>query len=246
MASAPLHSPLESVRRPWPRPRAPWVMAQEWRDVLFAHWPVPIETLRPRIPRGLDLDLHDGQAWLGVVPFDLAMLRARGLPPIPGAGSFPELNVRTYVAVGGRPGVYFFSLDAASLLAVIGARTAFRLPYRHASMSLRREGRDVHYESRRRVGGASFRGSYAPVGAVFTATPGSFDEWLVERYCLYTYILGARMRLEIDHAPWPLQRAQATIRENTMTVPLGIPLDGDPVLHYAALQETVGWLPYPC
>jgi len=222
-------------------------MAQTWTHLMFAHWPVPTAALRARVPRLFDLDLYDGQAWLGVVPFDLAMIRARGLPPLPGVSRFPEINVRTYVTVGGRTGVYFFSLDAANLAAVLTARVFFRLPYRHAAMAigLGDEGQ-VRYESRRRRGGAAFRGTYAGEGPVFTAAPGSLDEFLVERYCLYTSVAGIRLRLEIDHPPWSLQRARATFDENSMTVPIGIDLDGEPLLHYVARQEMIGWLPYPC
>jgi uncharacterized protein YqjF (DUF2071 family) len=221
-------------------------MAQTWTHLLFAHWPVPVDELRARVPRLFDLDLYEGQAWLGVVPFDLAMIRARGLPPLPGASRFPEINVRTYVTVGGRPGVYFFSLDAANLAAVLTARWFFRLAYRHASMTIEPAGEEVRYQSSRRRGKAVFRGTYAPVGPAFTAAPGSLDEFLVERYCLYTSVAGVRLRLEIDHPAWSLQKARASFDENTMTGPLGLRLEGEPRLHYAHRQETIGWLPYPC
>jgi uncharacterized protein len=221
-------------------------MAQTWTHLLFAHWRVPVEDLRRRVPKLFDLDLYEGQAWLGVVPFDLAVIRARGVPPLPGASRFPEINVRTYVTVGGRPGVYFFSLDAAHLPAVLTARWFFRLPYRHATMSLEAADDQVRYESRRRRGTAVFRGTYAPVGPTFNATPGSLEEFLVERYCLYTSLLGTRLRLEIDHPAWSLQQARASFDENTMAEPLGLRLQGAPLLHYAHRQETIGWLPYPC
>jgi uncharacterized protein len=221
-------------------------MAQTWTHLLFAHWRVPVQELRARVPKRFDLDLYEGEAWLGVVPFDLAMIRARGLPPLPGASRFPEINVRTYVTVGGRPGVYFFSLDAANLAAVLTARWFFRLPYRHAAMGIQAAGDDVRYVSRRRRGTAVFRGTYAPTGPAFTAAPGSLDEFLVERYCLYTSFLGTRLRLEIDHPAWSLQKARASIDENTMTGPLGLRLEGEPLLHYAHRQETIGWLPYSC
>ena len=106
-----------------------------WLDLLFAHWPVPLDVLRPLIPAGLELDTFDGQAWLGVVPFRMEDVGPRFLPAPPGPGAFPELNVRTYVTRRGRGGVWFLSLDAASRLAVEGARAAFHLPYVHARMS---------------------------------------------------------------------------------------------------------------
>ena len=116
--------------RPWPPPDSPWVMSQIWRKLLFAHWPVPAEMVRPLLPAGLALDTWDGQAWLGIVPFQMERVRFRGLPGIPTATRFGELNVRTYVTADDKPGVFFFSLDAGSLLAVLGARALFALPER--------------------------------------------------------------------------------------------------------------------
>jgi uncharacterized protein YqjF (DUF2071 family) len=234
---------MNNRHRPWPRPRIPWVMAQTWVDLLFAHWPVPAATLRQHVPPSLQLETYDGEAWLGVVPFELVGLRLRGLPPM---SPFPETNVRTYVTAGGKPGVLFFSLDAASRAAVFGARTFLRLPYRHADMSIRRAHGEIVYESRRRQRPhVSLRARYAPEGAASEAVPGSLDEWLTERYCLYTQIAGRCFRLEIDHPPWPLQRARAEIEDNTLAEPLGMLLKGAPVLHFAARQDMVAWAPYP-
>src|ERR1044071_7838186 len=102
-------------------PDAPWIMTQTWHDLLFAHWPIDPRVLRASVPLPLALDIFDGRAWVGVVP------------PPPRLSSFPELNVRTYVTVGGRPGVYFFSLDATSPIAVWSAKRIFRLPYFRAA-----------------------------------------------------------------------------------------------------------------
>lgn len=114
-----MHEALQSVsHRPWPLPSGPWIMAQTWNDLLFAHWPVPPEIIRNLVPSQLPLDLFDGQCWLGIVPFWMSGVRARGLPAIPGLSRFAELNVRTYVTLGEKPGVYFFSLDAANMPAV--------------------------------------------------------------------------------------------------------------------------------
>src|SRR5215213_585770 len=123
--------------RLWPRPRRPWVMAQTWTHLLFAHWPLPPEAVRPLIPAGLPLDTFDGQAWVGIVPFQVVGLRARWLPPIPGTANFPELNVRTYITRDDKPGVWFFSLDAANRLAVEAARASYHLPYFKADMHVR-------------------------------------------------------------------------------------------------------------
>jgi hypothetical protein len=220
------------------------VLGQTWDDLLFVHWPAPEDALRSCLPAGLELDLFDGEAWIGVTPFRITGLRARGLPPLPFASSFLELNTRTYVTAGGKPGIWFFSLDAASELAVEAARRSYKLPYFRADMRAGwRDGR-LEYESRRRDPRgvpASFRASYRPVGEVLDADPGSLASFLTERYCLYTEDAGRLKRAEIHHAPWPLQPAEAEIAENTM-VPRGIePLEDEPLLHFSARRDVVIW-----
>ena len=125
-------------------------MAQSWHDLLFAHWPIAPEALRPLIPPQLELQTFDKQCWVGVVPFRMSGVRARWLPAIAGTSCFPELNVRTYVVRGGKPGVYFFSLDAANRLAVKTARLLYHLPYFHADMQSDDTGEEIVYRSKRR------------------------------------------------------------------------------------------------
>jgi hypothetical protein len=218
-------------------------MTQSWHDLLFAHWRVNERVLRPLIPDAFDIDRFDGSAWVGVVPFTMSHVVARGTPALPWLSAFPELNVRTYVSPrDGKRGVFFFSLDAARLPAVLAARAMFRLPYFHASMQVTRRGDGVHYASRRRLGRASFEASYEPAGPPFTAKRGSLDFFLTERYCLYHLgPMGRPSRLEIHHAPWPLQPARAEIVQNTMTDGLGIPLNGAPLLHFAKRLDVVTW-----
>ncbi|HMQ30533.1 MAG TPA: DUF2071 domain-containing protein [Chloroflexaceae bacterium] len=231
--------------RPWPRPRRPWLMAMQWHDLLFAHWPVDPAALRPHIAPPLELQTFDGRAWLAVVPFRMAGTRPRFLPATPLAGAFPELNVRTYVTAGGKPGVWFFSLDAASRLAVEAARLAFHLPYVHATMRCDPAGDGVRYASRRRPGDprpAAFAGGYRPTGPAYTAAAGSLEHWLTERYCLYAANRRGRVwRGEVDHGPWPLQPAEAEIAHNSMAAPLGLRLDGAPLLHFARRIDVVAW-----
>src|SRR6476660_3957354 len=150
-----MHPALDSVsHRPWPLPAVAWIMAQTWHDLLFAQCPVEATHLIALVPVQLPLDTFDGRCWVGVVPFHMSGIHARNLPPIAGLSRFPELNVRTYVTLNGKPGVYFFSLDAASLPAVWAARTFFRLPYFHAQMSVEAaqdaKGHFIMYGSRRR------------------------------------------------------------------------------------------------
>jgi uncharacterized protein YqjF (DUF2071 family) len=235
----------ETAHRPWPLPGRRWLMGQTWYSLLFAHWSVSPDALRPLIPEPLELDLRDGQAWLGVTPFVVAGLRLRGTPPLPWLSRFPELNVRTYVDYGGRPGIYFFSLDADRLAAVVAARRTYRLPYFHAQMRARHQGETVDYESRRIDSSgpsAQLRASYGPSGGRLPVDDGSLERWLAERYCLYVVDRHERaLRADIHHPPWPLQPARATVELNTMARPLGLELDSDPLLHYSARQDTLIW-----
>jgi uncharacterized protein len=232
--------------RPWPLPRRPWVMGQTWSDLLFAHWDVSPEALSSAVPPQLSLDTFNGRAWVGVTPFRVRNLRTRLTLPVPMLSTFPELNVRTYVVVDGKPGIFFFSLDAASSLAVAAARLLYRLPYFRADMSSRRIGHETWYISRRRdseaAAPATFEGSYRPTGPVFHARPGTLEHWLTERYCLYTLDDQQRvLRGEIHHPPWPLQPARADIRHNTMGGQIGLELGESPRLHYSARQDVIFW-----
>lgn len=229
--------------RLWPLPNLPWVMKQTWNDLLFAHFPVKFDTLRKLVPEIFPLDTYDGMCWVGVVPFHMTDIRLRGLPPIPGTDKFPELNVRTYVTIDGKPGVYFFSLDATNLLAIKVARTFFHLPYVQADMKVENNGEWIGYESRRKIGGAKFAANYRPVSEPYFAEKDSFDEWLVERYCLYTLnSKGIPLRCDILHHPWLLQRAESDIKENKMLSSQGIIVESDnAILHYSKKIEVRMW-----
>ena len=222
-------------------------MAQIWHDLLFAHWPIPVEQLRRLVPSLLPLDEFDGRAWVGLVPFRMSGIRGRLLPPIPGLSSFPEFNVRTYVTLDGKPGVYFFSLDAASLAAVWGARASYRLPYFHARMSCEKPSagsEEICYRSERLHGPrpAVFRGRYWPVGLMELRRAGTLEHWLSERYCLYTVAGEKVYRGEIHHESWPLQNAEAEIEENSMTAAAGIDLPPrPPLLHFARKLRVLIW-----
>jgi uncharacterized protein YqjF (DUF2071 family) len=226
--------------RPWPPPSRGWVMGQTWEDLLFAHWRVPAATLREHLPDGLQVDEHDGTAWLGVTPFRLTGLRGRGMLPIPYVSSFLELNVRTYVRAEEKPGIWFFSLDASSRVAVEVARRTYKLPYFHARMSVSRRGEWVDYEcSRIEEAGRVFSGGYRPAGTVFNAEPGSLEWFLTERYCLYTTDdRGVLARADIHHELWPLQAAEAEIGLASISP---LELRGEPLLHFSRRQDVVIW-----
>lgn len=227
--------------RPWPIPAAPWTWRQSWLDLLFAHWPVPASVLQPLVPSELELQEFDGSAWLGLVPFRMAGVMRRPLPDMPGISAFPELNVRTYVEHGGKSGVWFLSLDAANYLAVWAARRFFHLPYHYAEMSLTPQGDELHYSSRR--AGAELVGSYAPTSEPYSAARGTLEHWLTERYCLYAKAPdGSLWRNDVQHHPWPLQRARANFDRNTMFAVHGLTVEGPPaLLHFARRLDVVVW-----
>jgi len=185
-------------------------MYQSWGDLLFMHWPVPAESLRPLILEPLAIDTHDGVAWVGITPFTMWGLRPVFAPTFPLLSESHELNVRTYVHLDGVLGVWFFSLDANNLLAVLGARVAFHLPYFRARMSLERRGRTIHFASsrtHRRAAPAEFEAAWTVGEELGEARPGSLDFFLIERYCLYSARGGKLYRARIFHRPWPLRRA---------------------------------------
>jgi uncharacterized protein YqjF (DUF2071 family) len=221
-------------------------MAQTWEDLLFAHWPVPPERLQPLLPEAVPLDVREGSAWLGVTPFRVGAFRLRGVPHVPGITAFPELNVRTYTTIDGKPGIWFMSLDAASALAVAGARRAYRLPYFRARMECRWSGGWVEYRSRRVSHDgepAELAGHYRPTGPESPPAPGALEHWLTERYCLYALDeRGEVLRADIHHPPWPLRAAEADFELNTMAEPYGLELDSPPaLLHFARRQDVLIW-----
>jgi hypothetical protein len=221
-------------------------MTQTWEKLLFAHWPLPPDIMRKHLPRQLPLDTYDGCAWIGIVPFRMCGIRPRWLPEVPYLSAFPEINVRTYVVRDGKPGVYFFSLDVTNPLAVQFARRAFHLPYYRARMEIERAETGWRYRSERTgrfAPRAAFSGSYAPVSDVYRAPPGSIDEWLTERYCLYTTHEDSVYRGEIHHLRWPLQRAEAEFATNDMHADFNryVADSTAPLLHYAESLTTLIW-----
>jgi uncharacterized protein YqjF (DUF2071 family) len=240
------------AHRPYELPAGRWRMAQRWNDLLFAHWPIPIDEMARLLPAGLEVDTFDGYAWVGVVPFWMDQVRTRAIGErcitVPGTSSFCELNLRTYVRsqATGLRGVYFFSLDAASALAVIGARTLFHLPYFFASMrqQIASDG-TVEYTSRRLLTGRQvrFKARYRGRGEVAgPSRAGTLEHFMTERYCLFTRYAGKVRVGHIHHLPWPLQAAEAEISLNELPAAHGIALpDRPPVLHFARELHVYIW-----
>ena len=244
-------------------PSRPWAGRMRWCDLAFIHWPVVPQALERLIPAGLEIDTYAGHAWVGVVPFRMEGVRLRSAPPVPTTHAFAEINVRTYVRAAGRAGVWFFSLDATSRLAVRGARYLYNLPYFDAEISIDSVAapEDVHlfekalpadspawiaYQSRRVHHGAppaAFAASYGPVSDVYEASPGTLDHFLVERYCLFMQDERRGLGLlDIDHQPWPLQRGDARIVTNTMAAAVGIQLpQTSPLVHVARSLDVRAW-----
>jgi len=246
MAASDRVSLTDTAHRPWAMPAGPWVMSQTWHDLLFAHWPVPVDRLRALVPARFELDLFEGQAWLAVVPFHMTDVTPRLVPALPWISAFPELNVRTYVRVDDKPGVFFFSLDAGNPVAVGAARALLNLPYFMADMKVEATDRGIEYASRRLSRRpAEFRGSYRSLGQPRPPANGTLEHFLTERYCLYAVDHVSRAyRLEIHPPPWPLETAEADIAVNTMADAAGIPLpDSPPLLHFSKRQDMICWPP---
>jgi uncharacterized protein YqjF (DUF2071 family) len=226
-------------------------MTQRWNDLLFAHWPVPVGQMAALLPDGLQVDTFQGSAWLGIVPFWLDRIKIRGVPPVPGARSFPDLNLRTYVRdqFTGTPGIYCFSLDASNLLAVAVARIFYHLPYHWAEMRIeQRSEREFSFYSRRRFSAqpvlfqARYRG-LGPTRKLAENRSGTLEYFLTERYCLFTSNrAGQPIRANIHHVSWPLEEAEAEIEQNDLPSAIGIRLpDQEPVLHYSRRLAVYIW-----
>ena len=238
---------LEEVEhRPWPMPHSPWLMTQTWHDLLFAHWPVAVDALRSHVPAGFELDTFDGRAWIAIVPFHMTNVAPRGVPALPWVSAFPELNVRTYVRVTAGRG----SISSALMR---------RIPWQSASLEpscisrtsrptcpwgMPANGFTIEASARAaEAAPAEFEGRYRALGSPSPPTIGTLEHFLTERYCLFTVDDAFHAyTLDIHHPPWPLQEAEAEIRENTMAEAAGIRLPSmEPLLHFSKRQDMVAW-----
>lgn len=237
----------QTAHRPWPIPRGRWLVGQSWHDLLFAHWPLGQDALRRIVPSALELDTFDGECWLGIVPFRMRTVRLAWCPPVAGTSSFAEINLRTYVVSGDRPGIFFFTLDAGNPIAVSLGRRLYGLPYLHARVALQLQGDAIAFHSSRNEPGwptASFAAIYRPTGVTRRAPPGTLEHWLTERYCFYTATRDrGLLRTEVHHPPWPLQPATADIQVASLAAPYEIDLPGTPLLHFSRAQHVVAWAP---
>ena len=221
-----------SVRQ---RPSGWPIMYQSWGKLLFLHWPLPAELLRPLIPDSLVIDTFDGAAWIGITPFTMWGVRPAFLPPIPFLSESHELNVRTYVHLDGVPGIWFLSLDASNPIAALGARLTFHLPYFNAHMSFEQRDQTIYFTSRRthrNATPAGFEAVWTVGNKLPQSEPDSLQFFLTERYTLYSSRGDALYRARIFHPPWPLHEARLLSFRSTMISSQGLPSLGDgPILH---------------
>lgn len=226
------------------RPSGLPIMHQNWGKLLFMHWPIKAEALRPLIPERLTIDTFEGEAWIAIAPFTMWGVRPVFTPPVPFLSELHETNVRTYVHLDGVPGVWFFSLDANSSLAVMGARTLFHLPYFNAEIELEEEDGVIDYAlSRTDKPHAELEANWTIGAALPESEPGSLAFFLTERYCLYAVDSREQLyRSRIHHPPWPLQEAELNSLRSTMIESHELPTPaGDPLLHYAEALAVDIW-----
>ncbi|WP_312474087.1 DUF2071 domain-containing protein [Neobacillus sp.] len=222
-----------------------WIMKQSWRNLLFAHWPVPVESLRPFVPNPLLIDTFDRYAWIGIVVFVMDGIYLRGLSRLPLFAKFPEINVRTYVHYNGKPGVYFLSLDAPHWVTYTVAKKWYRLPYYYSQIDSLKDHNGYHYSSLRKdktsAFSVKFNGKFIASPEVYFAEQGTIDHWLTERYFLYSVDANGHIYCsEIDHHRWTLQKAEAEIYYNTLTTPFNIQLpEMKPFLHYSKGVDSI-------
>lgn len=234
---------------PGQRPDAPAVGFQRWDRVLFLHWPVPAEVLRPLIHERLSVDTFEGRAWVSFTPLTIVGARVRLTPPLPGVSTFHELNVRTYVRRDGHePGIWFFSLEAASPVAVALARAAFRLPYCVARITREQTGQAHRYECVRTAPHprrGMFAATWESEGEPAVAPPGSLDEFLVERYVMFSKALDGKLwRGPVRHHPWPLRAVRRLQLVQTLDRADRLPELGPPALLHDSDGVDVDFLPF--
>lgn len=218
--------PIDRVA-PTRRPAGSAAGTQQWRDLLFLHWGYPVEVVRPMVPAALELDLLHGEAQVGLVPFAMREVRPWWWPPAWGF-DFLETNVRTYVVHRGRPGVYFFSLDASNALAVVAARVGWGLPYFRARMTLERRGEAHRYVSRRPRRAGALDVTARPGRALGASAPGSDEHFLLERYLLFVQRGGRLYEGQVHHAPYPAHAAEVLSLEDSLVAAAGLPAPTDP------------------
>ncbi len=218
--------------RPWPLPENPWLQAQTRRDVLLAYWPVDHDRLERLLPPELTADVFDGRSWVGVSAYRVTALRVRGLPPLPGLSSFPQLELFACVTADERPGLWVFSLEIGKPLLAEAAKRVHRLPAYRASINL-----DAGIVAASRDG-LSFYAHYSATGAASRPGGGTHEHFLTERFALYTADGGRLYRAELHHPPWRLRHADVAVESATLAP---FPPEGPPLAFAADEQDVLVW-----
>src|SRR6266851_290806 len=230
--------------RPWALPGRPWRWSQGWRNLLFCHWAVPVQALRSCVPLSLEIDLKEGTAWVSLVAFHMCHVRPRWLPPFPPVSDFLELNLRTYVRLDDKPGVFFLSIHANKRLAVRVARWFSPLPYAYARMKCSQERDEFRFQctstDQKEV---AFVANYTLESEEYSARRDPLSKWLLERYCLYVGDpRGGLIRTEVHHDPWVVREVALEISSNILGRALGLDLSPKPDrAHFSSGVQALAW-----
>ncbi len=216
---------MRSDHLPFAMPDRPFALSQEWRHLTFMHWEVDVEKLQPHIPEGLEIDLFEGKAYVGTIPFLMKNVRPRLLPAVPGISTFPEFNIRTYVVKNGKPGVLFLTLDAQSRITCYHAPRKYGLPYRYAKCNISTKDGIYKWNSKRKSDGAVLSGECRPKGDLMQAEKGSLEEFLFERYSLYTNHRNKIHMAYTQHNPWQYKEGEVEITDNSLTESYDLGID---------------------
>lgn len=238
--------------RPYPMPQQPWIVRQDWIDLCFCHWEMEPQVLQKLLPNSLEIDTFEGKAYIGIVPFRMDKVRFRFVPSVPYISSFPELNIRTYVRFGEKHGVFFFSLDAHSQIAVWFGRRFFHVPYHYAHMQNISVENGWTYISKRISSSNSndapalFEATQIPDGDTYYATEGSLLHFLTERYCFFSHRPDGKLICsDVHHAPWPIKNSNIEIVHNSLLQKFGIQNPQKPdLVHASSGVPIVGWWPH--
>ena len=234
---------VDNGHLPFSMPNRPHAISQEWRELTFMHWKVDPKRLQPHLPDGLEIDLFEGEAYVGVIPFIMKNVRPRRLPAVPGISTFAEFNVRTYVVKDGQAGVFFLTLDAKSLVTCFHAPRAYGLAYRYAKAKVKRNADVLQWQSRRSSDGAELRGTSTGKVLKQSAEAGSLEHFLFERYCLYTEHKGCLRRAYVHHQPWTFQEGDITLEANSLleSYDLGLDVHAPDLVHISKGLPVKTW-----
>jgi uncharacterized protein len=229
-----------TAHRPWPIPGNNWKYYQEWNNALFLHWRVPVELIKPAIPSGLQVDEISGDTYVSLVAFTMQRIRLRYLPAFPPISDFHEINLRAYVTVDNKPGIYFFSIEASKRLSAMISRMLARLPYQYSPMNVGHIGEMYRYRSENKSKGLHLDTEFEITQE--EVAKSAIDNWLTERYCLYHDEGSRRYRYQIHHHPWKLKKIMMnTLNMHYRAGDLTLHDRSPDLLHYSPGVKVIAW-----